>query len=269
MIITSNTKKTKRRNCLKSKNINKNNINLSSKSCKLKFNEYELNSMEYKDALKYDNRTYCDYYLSLIKTKQMIIFSFCTFDDYNSGIIKKFILFQSFAFHYTSNAVFFTDEIMHQIVKDKGTFNFIYQIRYIIYSSIISTFFLRIFLLLIMTEKEIVSIKHKPDKNSALIQKAKVIKCINIKFLFFFILNLVLLSLFWYYLTCFNALYQNTQFYLIKNALISFGFSLLYPFIINIFPGILRINSLKHKKRKKGENSDEYKYKFSKILQIL
>ena len=52
MIITSNTKKTKRRNCLKSKNINKNNINLSSKSCKLKFNEYELNSMEYKDALK-------------------------------------------------------------------------------------------------------------------------------------------------------------------------------------------------------------------------
>ena len=269
MIITSNTKKTKRRNCLKSKNINKNNINLSSKSCKLKFNEYELNSMEYKDALKYDNRTYCDYYLSLIKTKQMIIFSFCTFDDYNSGIIKKYTLFQSFAFHYTSNAVFFTDETMHQIVKDKGTFNFIYQIRFIIYSSIISTFFLRIFLLLIMTEKEIVSIKHKHDKNSALIQKTKVIKCINIKFLFFFILNIVLLSLFWYYLTCFNALYQNTQFYLIKNTLISFGFSLLYPFIINIFPGILRINSLKHKKRKKGENSDEYKYKFSKILQIL
>ena len=248
---------------------NKNNINLSNISSKPKFNDYELNSMEYKDALNYDKRNYCDYYLSLIKTKQMIIFSFCTFDDYNSGIIKKFILFQSFAFHYTSNAVFFTDETMHQIVKDKGTFNFIYQIRFIIYSSIISTFCLRIFLYLIMTEKEIVSIKHKPYKNSALIQKAKVIKCINIKFLFFFILNLVLLSLFWYYLTCFNALYQNTQFYLIKNALISFGFSLLYPFIINIFPGILRINSLKHKKRKKGENSDEYKYKFSKILQIL
>ena len=50
------------------------------------------------------------------------------------------------------------------------------------------------------------------------------------------------------YLSSFGAVYQNSQFYLIKNILISFGFSLGYLFVINILPGILRIYSLKKKK---------------------
>ena len=39
-------------------------------------NEIELNSLPYKEAIKNDNRTYCMYYLSLIRTKHLLIFSF-------------------------------------------------------------------------------------------------------------------------------------------------------------------------------------------------
>jgi hypothetical protein len=68
-------------------------------------------------------------------------------------------------------------------------------------------------------------------------------------------------------LTCFNAIYNNTQIYLIENTFISFGLSLFYPFIINIIPAVLRIYSLNKKnKDKKGENC---LYKISKIIQIL
>ena len=66
-------------------------------------NDYELNNLSYEDALKYDKRTCCDYYCSLIKNKQIILFTFCSFNDYNSGIIKKFMFFLSFALHYTIN----------------------------------------------------------------------------------------------------------------------------------------------------------------------
>ena len=83
-----------------------------------------------------------------------------------------------------------------------------------------------------------------------------------VKFGIFFLLNLVLLVLFWYYLTCWNAVYQNTQIYLIKNTLISFAISLFYPFVINIIPVILRKQSLKKRKR-------ECLYNASKIVQIL
>ena len=210
----------------------------------------------------------------------MIIFSLCSFDDYNSGIIKKYVLFLYFAFHYTSSAVFFTDKTMHQIVEDKGSFNFSYQMKFILFAAIISTICLRIFLLLIKTEKEIVTIKNEQNKNAINIQKEKIIKCINIKYSIFFVLNLILLLLFWYYLTCFNAIYQNTQIYLIKNTFISFGLSLIYPFVINIFPGILRIYSLKKensKIKKKNKNNKqrakkgnkECIYNASKFLQLL
>ena len=98
----------------------------------------------------------------------------------------------------------------------------------------------------------------------AFIKKKQKLKCIKIKYTIFFIINFILLSLFWYYLTCFNAVYKNTQVYLIENTFISFAFSLLYPFIINIFPTILR-NCAIHSSDKKRQ----YLYKFSQIIQIL
>ena len=85
--------------------------------------DYEYNWLSYEEALKYDKRSNCQYYGSLIRSKQLFIFTFCSFNDYNSGIIKKFMFFLSFALHYTTNALFFTEANMHQIYLDKGKYN--------------------------------------------------------------------------------------------------------------------------------------------------
>ena len=90
--------------------------------------DYELNWLSYEEAIRYDKRTNCDYYCSLIKNKQLFIFTFCSFVDYNSGVIKKFMLFLSFALHYTVNALFFDDSNMHQIYEDEG--KYIYYLYY-------------------------------------------------------------------------------------------------------------------------------------------
>ena len=231
---------------------------------KKRFNDYELNWLEYKEAIQYDKRTCGDYYCSLIKNKQLFIFTFFSFNDYNSGIIKKFIFFLSFALHYTANALFFNDETMHQIYEDHGEFNFTYQIPKIAISAVISTLVLRIMLhALVFTDKNVVEVKKQNNYNMAIKKKKEILKCIIIKYIIFFILNLVLLILFWYYLTSFNAVYQNTQIYLIENTCISFALSLFYPFIINIFPALLRMNSL----TKKADKS--CLYKCSQILQLI
>ena len=227
--------------------------------------DYEYNWLSYEDAIKFDKRSNCDYYSSLIKSKQLFIFTFCSFNDYNSGIIKKFMFFLSFALHYTSNALFFTESTMHQIYEDEGKFNFEYQIPKIIYSALISTFALRIMLqTLILTDKDVLEVKNQQKKDKAIDMKKKKLKCILIKYTIFFFLNLALLGLFWFYLTCFNAIYQNTQVYLIENTFISFGFSLFYPFIINIFPTMIRSCSL-HSINKE----QKYFYKLSQIIQLI
>ena len=250
-------------------------------------NDYELNNLSYELALKYDKREFCDYYFSLIRTKQIIFFSFCDFNDYNSGVVKKFIFFLSFALHYTINALFFTDKIMHQIYQDDGKYNIIFQLPYITYSAIISSFILRIMLYaLVLTEKSVLEVKNQKSKPLALLEKKKALKCVIIKFTIFFALNLVLLIIFWYYLTCFNALYANTQLDLIINSIISFAMSSVYPFLINILPAFFRMDSLsENKKEKKNKNKKkkitkeignknfknegEYVYKVSQWLQLL
>ena len=175
------------------------------------------------------------------------------------------MFFLSFALHYTVNALFFTESTMHQIYEDEGKFNFEYQISKIIFSAIISTLVLRLMIkFLVLTDKDVLEVKKQQTKLLANNMKKKKLKCMKIKFAIFFVLNFILLGLFWYYLTCFNAIYQNTQIYLIKNTFISFAFSLFYPFLINIFPTLLRNCSLHSKKK-----DQEYFYKVSQIIQVI
>ena len=174
-------------------------------------NDYELNFLNFSEALKYDKRELREYYCSLICYKQIIIYSFFNIGDYTSGIIKKFIFFLSFALHYASNAVFFNDNIMHQIYIDNGSYNFIYQIPFICYSFIISNVVLRIIMeTLVLVEKNVLEIKRQKTKILAEEQKKKSLRCIMIKYIIFFILCSVLLIGFWIYLTCFSAVYQKT-----------------------------------------------------------
>ena len=55
----------------------------------MSYNDEEMNNLSYKSALKIDKRSYCQYYLSLLKTKHILIFSFYNhYNNYNSQIVK-------------------------------------------------------------------------------------------------------------------------------------------------------------------------------------
>ena len=154
---------------------------------------------------------------------------------------------------------FLNDGTIHKIYEDQGNFNFIYQIPIILYSTIITAIILGIIKFLSLTEKNILEIKK--EKDNMFVKSCKLLKCLIIKFIVFFVLTFLFLFIFWYYLVCFCGIYRNSQIHLIKDTLISFGLSLLYPFLLNLLPGILRIPSLK-------KPNKECIYKISKIIQI-
>ena len=195
-----------------------------------------------------------------MRRKNLIIFKFFTNNDYNSKIIKFNLFLFSFALYFTINALFFNDTSIHKIYKDQGIFDFVYQIPQIVYSTIITSLINMVINYLSLSEKNIIKIKEKTI--NIIEESQKIIKCLIIKFILFFILAFIFLILFWYYLSCFCAVYQNTQYYLIKDTLMSYGLSLIYPFILNLIPGLLRIPSLKNNKR-------EALYKISLIVQLI
>ena len=240
-------------------NIEDNNKNKNKNA--MNYNDYELNSLDYKEALKIDKRTYLQYYLSLLRMKHILIFTFYTSNDYNSIIIKICLLLFSFSLYITVNSLFFTDSTIHKIYVDEGSFNFIYQIPQILYSTIITLLLNTTLSYFSLTQKNILKIKNcKKDIDQ---ESSKIKKCINIKFIIFFVLNFIFLSLFWFFLGCFCAVFNNSQLHLIKDTVISFGLSCIYPFGINLIPGIFRINSFKSKHKYK-----KWLYIISKILQL-
>ena len=153
---------------------------------------------------------------------------------------------------------------MHKIYEEKGAFNFIYQLPQIIYSSLISTVFDLILKMLALSEGLILQFKGDKNKKNLEGKIRKLNNGIKIKFMLYFILSSILILFFWYYISVFCSIYVNTQIHLIKDSLISFGLSLIYPFGINLIPGIFRIPSLSNKNKKRS-----YLYILSRIIQLI
>ena len=231
------------------------------------FSEFELNELEYQEAIKYDKRTFLVYYWSLIRREHLIIHTFFSFNDYNILSIKLSKCIFSIALDFSLNVVFFFDETMRKIYLDYGKYNIIAQIPQAVYSTIISEsidIFLRY---LCLTEKEIYKIKRlvrekkKDDINREIY---RILRCIKIKFIGYFAFSSIILLFSWYFVSAFCAVYRNTQMILFKDSFFSLFLSLLYPFGLYLIPTSLRIFALKDKKR-----DSKCMYKLSDFIPLI
>ena len=238
-----------------SKNKKKNNI-------KHEFLDIELNLLMYIKAIKYDKRTYLQYYFSLLKIKHILLR--INSNDYNSKIIKACLLLFKFSLYFMVNALFFSDSTMHKIYEDEGEYNFIYQCPLMIYSTIICTLFNYLITYFSSSQREVLELKNEKSLKLSTYKYKKLNKYLTIKFILFYALSFIFLFFFWFYISCFCMVYTNTQVVLIEDTFISFGLSLIYPLLYNLIPGIFRIPSLKSEKKDK-----ECMYKISRIFQLV
>ena len=230
----------------------------------MNYNNDELNELTFNLALEYDKRTYCQYYNALLKSKHIIIFTFFNTEDYNPRIIKIDLFFIGFAVFYAINALFFNDDTMHKIYVNKGTFDLETQIPITIYSSLISIIFDTLLTFLALSNDNLINFKQNRKKSDVKQRGDKLRIFLKIKIIIYFVVSFIMLLFFWYYISMFGVIYINTQYHLLKDTLLSYGLSLIYPFLIYLLPGIFRIPSLSNHNKKR-----ECLYNFSKILQFI
>ena len=227
-------------------------------------NDEEINQLDYGTAIIIDKRTFMQYYWSLLKKKQLILFTFYPSNDYNIRIIKMSFFIISFSLYITINGFFFSDATMHKVYESNGEYNFIYQIPQIIYSSIVSVVINKLLKYLSLSEKSILDLKKEKNKKLINDNCQKIEKCLKIKLLIYFILGFLLMLFCWYFISTFCAVYSNTQMILIKNSLISFSLSMIYPCGYALLPGIFRIPALRAKNQ-----DQECIYKLSEKIELI
>ena len=211
-----------------------------------------------------DKRAFFEFYLSLLRVNHLLVYTFYTTNDYNIKLTKLCLFIITFVLLYVVNALFYNDATMHKIYEDKGKYDFIYQIPQMIYSTAISSIIKIILSKLTSTEKKICEIKNIKNKEASIKEGKKFLKSLKIKLIIFFILDIILLLIFWYYLGCFGAVYKNTQWILFKDVIISFCTSFIYPFGLELIPCTLRILVLRAKKKNKN-----CLYKISVFAQVI
>ena len=203
---------------------------------KMKYIDEELNIMNYNNALENDKRNYWQYYWSLLKKKHLIILTFISNDDYNVFLLKFSLFILSLGLFFSLDTLFFKESTIHIIFTQQGRYDLIYQIPQVLYSTLISFAMTLILKRLSLSQSELITIKKEIDQVKAKKLATKSKKCMKNKLYIFFLVGIILLLFFWYYISAFGAVYKNTQLHLIKDTLISFGISMVYPFLINFIP---------------------------------
>ena len=224
-------------------------------------NDELLNSADFKIAKATDKRSYLKLYWSLLKLKQLFIFTFYTYTDYNLRIVKiaLFILFLSFFFAFT--ALFFNDNIMREIYHYKGNTNAAVHVPNIILSSLCCLIMNFIVRFISSNERDIAKInweKNEGEKKK-LCQKSK--KLLKIKLIILFAISAALIGLCWYYVSAFCAVFKNSQGHYFINVFVAFLVCNIWPCITSLIPPILR--------RKGLDNNSPCMYKASQIISYI
>ena len=157
-------------------------------------NDFELNILDYKKALKKDKRKFFKCYWSLLKQNHLILFAILPNKDYNLRTIKLSLSLFSFSLYFTINCFFFSDKSMHKIYIELGKYKILYQLPQMVYSLLISSLINYILKYISLSGKNIIIIKRISNLEKALKKAKEIEKCEKNKILIFYII-----SFFFYY----------------------------------------------------------------------
>ena len=216
-----------------------------------KLDNFELNNLEYDDACKFDKRSFCAMYWSVLKREHSAIFTFFSFNDYNLFYIKieRFLIL--FCTDMTMNGLFFVHESMHKKYTQGEDFTFVQKLPQILFTLIVSHVLEVLLCYLSMTDVHFYEIKSLPKSQKNGDKIVDILDCIRKKLVSFFVFTFLLFLFYWYFISAFCAVYQNTQTIFLRDSMISFLTAFIDPFIIYGFTCILRKLSLSVCCRKK------------------
>ena len=220
---------------------NKNIINLSKM-------DYELDDMDYEEALIYDNRSYLKMYWSSLIDSQIILNTFFSDNNLNLFIIKLSFFIFSFEISFFLNTLFYTDEYISDAYHNNGVLDFVSGLPKSIYSFIATLLLTNLLKILSNSRSELLKIirEKSKDKEYFNLINAKL-KKVKIKLIIYFILIFVLGLFFLYYVSSFCAVYRYSQKYWLYGCLESFAMDFATAFVTSLFVSFFKYIAIKKK----------------------
>jgi len=213
---------------------------------KLARTDYDLQDIDFEEAIIYDKRSYLRMYWGFLIDSQIILGTFCTENQLDLFVIKLSFFVCTFQISFFLNALFYTEEYISDAYHNDGVLDFFSGLPKAIYSFVATLITTNLLRMLSNSKSELMQIiieRNSYDNYLNLI-KIKLDK-LRTKLIIYFILVHVLELFFLYFVTAFCAVYRNSQKYWFFGCIESFGMDSLVALIICIFLALFRFISIK------------------------
>ena len=174
------------------------------------------NNMDYDNAIRRDQRSFCVYFVDNIKTDLLILNIFCNYEKLNPWPIKFLLFILNVDLYFFVNGLFFTEDFLAEILYDKDAsfldfiMRFIDRIYYITFIGIIINYIINCFFF----EENVIKKLFKREKNNLFILKyemAQIIKNIKNRYNLFIAICFFVSIVVWFYVFCFNNIYPSMK----------------------------------------------------------
>ena len=214
---------------------------------KIIYSDFELNNLDYTEALKIDERIFIKIYWSHLKRAHPIIFTFISWHDFNLFFVKLSKFFFLLSTIMSFNALFFSNDAMHDIYITGGGYNLGLHMVQMVLTIIIYEPLQVLLNYLSLTD---IDYKKKKKKKDTITQKEviDIINCVKYRIIGFYVFTFLLFLFFWYLSSAFCAVYEYTQGIFVVDSIICLIFSWIYEFVLYLIPtGLRKISFISQK----------------------
>ncbi len=215
----------------------------------------DLGDMDYDEALRRDNRSFCKFYCDKIFSEQIILNTFCNKEYLKPLPIKIILLVLQIDLYLLINGLFYNEEYVNKKFElesdsfSKAIWRFLDNLFYAFLVGVIINYIIEFFFI----EEKKIRVTLKREKDNIIIlryEMIQIIKELERKYLSFIIISLIISIISWYHISCFNNVYPHMkQEWLIFSIFIIICIHIL-SLIMSLLETILRFISLKCKSEK-------------------
>ena len=224
----------------------------------------DFDDMEYDDAIKFDKRTFCEYFIAKLKQKQIIMDTFFNKENLIPMSIKIILLALNIDLYFVINGFFFNEEYLSELFnsdEEETFFSFIPRsINRFFYTTIVGIIISIIIDCIFIEEKRIrrIFLREKDDIMQLKYEISIIVKSIKKRYIIFIFICLFISIISWYYISCFNNTYPYVKMEWIKSSIAIIIFMNILSIVITLLDSIFRALSFHYK--------SENLYKIKKFL---
>jgi hypothetical protein len=224
----------------------------------------DFDDMEYDDAIKLDKRSFCVFFIDKLKSKQILMDTFCNKENLMPMSIKIILLALNIDLYFVVNGLFINEEYLAELFEldeEDSFFSFFPRsIGRFFYTTIVGIIVGIIIDCIIVEEKKIkrIFLREKDDAMQLKYEISLVVQSIKKRFTLFIILCFFITIISWYYVSCFNNTYPCVKMEWIKSSVAIMIIMNILSFFIVLLEAIIRSLSFYCKSEKL--------YKFRKFI---